>query len=154
EDVRKCYDQLASDYEHHVDTGNIYNTDYERPRMMEQLPGDMTGMKVLDAGCAAGWYTEKCVERGANVVAIDISPEMVAATKRRIEYKAEVHCLDMEDGLPFDSATFDFVISSLALHYVKDWHIVFCDFHRILKPYGKILFSVHHPTMDVKFSAN
>lgn len=149
-----AYDILASHYEHSVDYESPYNTEYERPAMVEQLPSSMKGIHVLDAGCAAGWYTEQFLNRGANVTAIDVSSEMVAATKRRIGKKAEVYQLDFENALPFADSTYDCIVSSLALHYIADWNRTFAEFVRLLKPGGTFLFSVHHPTMDIHFSEN
>ncbi|ENQ3106222.1 class I SAM-dependent methyltransferase [Bacillus cereus] len=149
-----AYDILASHYEHCVDYESPYNTDYERPAMMSQLPSSMTGMNILDAGCAAGWYTEQFLTREANVMAIDVSSEMVAATKRRIGEKAEVYQLDFENTLPFADSTFDCIVSSLALHYIADWNRTFAEFERVLKQNGTLLFSVHHPAMDIQLSEN
>ncbi|PGZ98648.1 SAM-dependent methyltransferase [Bacillus pseudomycoides] len=147
-----AYDILASHYEHRVDYESPYNTDYERPAMMNEFPDNMRGMKVLDAGCAAGWYTEQFLNRGANVTAIDVSSEMVAATKRRVGEKAEVYQLDLENTLPFADHTYDSIVSSLALHYISDWNPTFTEFARILNPNGTFLFSVHHPAMDIHLS--
>jgi ubiquinone/menaquinone biosynthesis C-methylase UbiE len=152
--VKETYNQLANDYEHNVDTKSLYNIDYERPAMMKLLPSELKNTKVLDAGCAAGWYTQQLINLGAEVVATDISPEMVAATKRRIEDKAKILCLDLENNLPFEDESFDFIVSSLVLHYIKDWGKTFSEFRRILKPNGKLLFSVHHPFMDIEMSQN
>ena len=152
--VKETYNQLASDYEHRVDTNNVYNVDYERPAMMKQFPHDMNGIKLLDAGCAAGWYTEQLSKLGAEVIATDISPEMVAATKRRVGKGVEVFCLDLEEKLPFDDASFDYIVSSLVLHYIEDWGKVFRAFKRVLKPNGIFLFSTHHPFMDIKLAEN
>ncbi|MEI4828591.1 class I SAM-dependent methyltransferase [Bacillus sp. FJAT-53711] len=147
-----AYDILAGHYEHSVDYDSPYNTDYERPAMMNQFPDNLRGMKVLDAGCAAGWYTEQFLNRGADVTAIDVSSEMVAATKRRVGEKAEVYQLDFENTLPFADCTYDSIVSSLALHYLADWERTFAEFVRILKPNGTFLFSVHHPAMDIHLS--
>ena len=152
--VKETYNQLANDYEHNVDTKSLFNTEYERPAMMKLLPTNLTNMKFLDAGCAAGWYTSQLVQLGADVVATDISPQMVEATKRRIGGKAEVLCLDLEKKLPFQDESFDYIVSSLVLHYIKDWSKTFSEFRRVLKPNGKFLFSVHHPFMDIKLSKN
>lgn len=152
--IKNTYDQLANDYEHVVDKNNPYNIDYERPAMMKLLPKDMSAMNVLDAGCAAGWYTLQLVNRGGKVTAIDLSPKMVAATKRRLGKKADILCLDLAEKLPFDDESFDLIISSLVLHYIKDWNRTFSEFSRILKPNGNILFSTHHPFMDIKLSQN
>lgn len=150
--VREAYKLLANDYELNVDTQSVYNIYYERPSMMDLIPTDLKEMKVFDAGCAAGWYTDQLIRLGAEVVASDISPEMVAATKRRVGKKAEVLCLDIDGNLPFADESFDLIICSLVLHYVEDWTQVFAEFRRILKPKGKLLFSVHHPFMDLKLS--
>ncbi|TMW71052.1 class I SAM-dependent methyltransferase [Alteribacter natronophilus] len=150
--VKETFDRLAHRYEHQVDSENVYNAEYERPAMMNQLPGSLHGKDVLDAGCAAGWYTEQLLERGASVTAADLSPEMVQAAKRRIGQKAEVLELDFSAPLPFKGESFDYVVCSLSLHYIRDWPPVFCEFSRVLKPGGVILYSVHHPTMDVGLS--
>lgn len=154
EKVIAAFEKLATVYEHSIDTKSLYNREYERPSMLRHLPDDLTGNIVLDAGCAAGWYTEQLLRRNAKVVATDISPEMVDATKRRIGDKAEVLQHDLEINLPLQDQTFDYIISSLTLHYIKDWNNTFQEFRRILKPTGKLLFSVHHPFTDIRMLQN
>ncbi|MCM3357224.1 class I SAM-dependent methyltransferase [Psychrobacillus sp. MER TA 171] len=148
--VIQAYNQLADDYEFNVDQRSIYNTEYERPEMVKQMPSNLNNLSVLDAGCAAGWYTSQLIREGATVTAIDISPKMVEATKRRVKDIANVLCLSLEEELPFEDNSFDLIISSLVLHYINDWELTFKEFQRILKPGGQFIFSVHHPSMDMK----
>ncbi|KOP68626.1 ubiquinone biosynthesis methyltransferase UbiE [Bacillus sp. FJAT-18019] len=150
EKVMEAYDKLAGDYERHVDSQSGHNAFYERPAMLSMLPSDLGQMTVLDAGCAAGWYTEQFIHRGAQVTAIDLSPAMIEACKRRVGNKATVFACDMNEKLPFDNEKFDLIVSSLTLHYIEDWTPTFREFQRVLKREGSLIFSVHHPFMDVK----
>ncbi|TDQ37711.1 class I SAM-dependent methyltransferase [Aureibacillus halotolerans] len=152
ERVIQAFDKLAGSYQNDVDKKNAYNIAYERPAMMNEIAMDLSGKSVLDAGCAAGWYTEQCLERGAEVTAIDITPAMVMATKQRIGEKATVLEVDLSEPLPFADHSFDLISSSLTLHYIEDWSTVFQELQRVLAPGGTFLFSVHHPMMDVTLS--
>ena len=52
--------------------------------MLALLP-DVSGKRVLDAGCGPGHYAEELVNRGASVVACDVTPAMVELGPRPIE---------------------------------------------------------------------
>jgi SAM-dependent methyltransferase len=142
-----AYQKLTEHYTQDVDD-KPWNADYERPAVIDMLP-DVEGKTVLDAGCAAGWYTAWLLEHGARVTAVDFSPNMVASTKARVGDMAKVVQHDLNQPLDFlMDASFDLVLSSLTLHYLRDWQGVFAEFNRILKPGGHFVFTIHHPFMD------
>lgn len=58
--------------------------DTMRARMLAQLPDDLRGARVLDAGCGAGQMTAELAARGADVLAVDISPSLVEIARKRL----------------------------------------------------------------------
>jgi magnesium-protoporphyrin O-methyltransferase len=57
--------------------------DEMRKTLLSYLPRDLTGMRVLDAGCGTGMLAQDLALRGADVVAIDLSPQLVDVARER-----------------------------------------------------------------------
>ena len=141
------YDAFAETYADRTRT-NAYNAHYERPAIRALL-GPVAGLRVLDAGCAAGEHALWLVDSGATVTAIDISDAMLHIARTRLDGRADVLAADLAEPLPFATASFDVVFSSLTLHYIFDWERMFAEFARILVPGGTLVFSTHHPSLDL-----
>ena len=142
-----AYEEMAEYYFKYVDT-KPFNAYYERPATISLLP-DVKGKHVLDAACAAGWYTKWLLDNGANVTAMDFSPQMIEMTRKRVGNGANVVRADLNEPLTIIADnSLDVVLSSLTLHYLKSWEMVMSEFNRILKDEGYLVFSVHHPFMD------
>ena len=78
--------------------------DQMRAKLLSQLPNDLNGARVLDAGCGVGQVTQALVERGAHVTAIDISPSLIEIAQRRIP--SSLHsCLLYTSPSPRDLST-------------------------------------------------
>ncbi|WP_435365756.1 class I SAM-dependent methyltransferase [Haloarchaeobius sp. DYHT-AS-18] len=141
--VDAAYDKLAQTYESQEQ--DPYCADFEFPATTELVP-DVTGKRVLDAGCGHGRYTEWLLERGAAVVAVDKNEEMLEQARRRIGDRAVIRQGDITAPLEFaGDDEFDGVICGLSLHYVEDWRQPFREFARILKPGGFLVFSAQNP---------
>ena len=57
--------------------------DRMRALLLDQLPADLRGARVLDAGCGTGALAVELATRGAQVVAVDISPRLIGIAQRR-----------------------------------------------------------------------
>jgi len=142
-----AYESLAEAYAAVVKT-KPHNAYYERPATLSLLP-EVKNKRVLDAGCGPGIYSEWLIEQGAEVIAVDASPKMIELAKQRLGKEADIRQADLSKPLPFlDSSSFDIVLSALVLDYIEDWHTMFTEFYRILRPAGHFVFSVHHPFFD------
>jgi magnesium-protoporphyrin O-methyltransferase len=58
--------------------------DRMRATLLDQLPQDLRGLRILDAGCGTGALAVEAAKRGADVVAIDLSPTLVELAKERL----------------------------------------------------------------------
>jgi magnesium-protoporphyrin O-methyltransferase len=57
--------------------------DSMRAKLLSWLPDDLRGARILDAGCGTGALAIEAARRGADVVAIDISPTLVNLARER-----------------------------------------------------------------------
>ena len=113
-----------------------------------------SGDRVLEIGCGTGSVTERLLERGARVTAVDQSPEMIVQAKGRIESStlgADVTWLEQTaaeiDGLP--TASFDAIVLSLCLSDMSPSERAFVlrETARLLLPGGRLVVAdeVHVP---------
>lgn len=58
--------------------------DQMRALMLSRLPANLTGMRILDAGCGTGAMSAELARRGASVVGIDLSAQLVAIARDRL----------------------------------------------------------------------
>ncbi|MDA0226574.1 MAG: magnesium protoporphyrin IX methyltransferase, partial [Proteobacteria bacterium] len=92
--------------------------DAMRETLLQWLPLDLQGQRVLDAGCGTGLLAQALAERGAQVVAVDLSPTLIElAWQRQAEGSTNVQYLagDMLDDALGD---FDYMVAMDSLiHY-------------------------------------
>jgi SAM-dependent methyltransferase len=137
------YDTIAEGYTAENET-NLVNAYYERPAVLD-LAGDVTGRRILDAGCGAGALSAALRDRGASVTGIDASAGMLDLARRRLGPDADLRVADLADPLPFADDAFDDVVASLVLHYLQDWGPTLAELRRVLVPGGRLILSIEHP---------
>jgi len=140
------YDPIADIFLTHAGRIDSWNNLYERPNTIARLP-ELKGKTVLDLGCSTGFYTEYALEHGATVTAIDASQKLIDRLAAKIQSpKVELHCADIGQPMPFlMSASFDVIICSLVLDYIKDWKPLMAELYRILKKGGRVVIATGHP---------
>ena len=92
--------------------------DRMRDVLVDQLPADLRGARVLDAGCGTGALAVLLAQRGADVVGVDISPRLIdIAQKRRPDHVAGSLTLKAGDMLDPALGRFDHIIAMDSLIY-------------------------------------
>jgi magnesium-protoporphyrin O-methyltransferase len=96
--------------------------DRMRATLLSWLPADLSGKRLLDAGCGTGALAVEAARRGAQVVAIDLSPTLVALARERVPHELGGGSIEFLSGDMLDPAlgSFDFVVGMDSLiHYHK-----------------------------------
>jgi len=94
--------------------------DAMRNTLLSWLPEDMHGLRLLDAGCGTGALALEVAGRGAEVVAIDLSPQLVALAAQRAADHAAASRISFSAGDMLDPALgrFDYVVAmDSIIHY-------------------------------------
>lgn len=94
--------------------------DSMRQTILDWLPSDLTGMRLLDAGCGTGALAVEAAKRGAAVVAIDLSPKLVAVARERMPTFSGTGHIEFRSGDMLDASLgrFDYAVAMDSLiHY-------------------------------------
>ncbi|XDA98915.1 magnesium protoporphyrin IX methyltransferase [Sulfitobacter sp. LCG007] len=96
-----------------------------RARMLARLPHDLSGARILDAGCGAGQMTGELAARGADVLAVDISPSLVEIARQRLDPSMRSRVsFEVGDMLDPGLGRFDFALAMDSLIYYGEEDIL------------------------------
>lgn len=98
------------------------------------------GLDVLDVATGTGNIALRAAARGAEVVGVDITPELFATARRRAdELSVTVDWLEGDaEQLPFAAGTFDRVLSAFGVQFAPRHQLVAEELVRVLRPHGLI----------------
>jgi len=111
--------------------------------------GPVDGKDVLEVGSGAGQCSRWVRARGGRAIGLDLSWRQLQHSRRLDEATGLVvpSVLGTATALPFADATFDVVFSSFgALQFVADLDTCIAENARVLRPGGRLAFSITHPT--------
>ena len=109
------------------------------PRLVEAC-GIGSGMRVLDVASGTGNAAIPAAQRGANVTASDLTPELFEAGRQRAEAEGvQLEWVEADaEHLPFDDGTFDVVMSSIGAMFAPHHQDVADELVRVSRPGGTI----------------
>ena len=124
----------------------------EHLAVMEMPIHQLKRMKVLEIGPGGGGHSALFKYRGADITAVDITPERALGTDIKLQLVpgsgGRAFQADAEN-LPFKDNSFDIVYSNGVLHHSEDTDKCLAEVHRVLKPGGQaviMLYARHSAT--------
>jgi SAM-dependent methyltransferase len=114
-----------------------YGAAFASEALLALLPRDVV---LADLGCGTGDLAARIAPHVGRVLAVDRSPAMLKAARRRVAHLAnvELHRADLE-SLPFPDAACDAALLVLALSYVPEPERVLSEAARVVRPDGALV---------------
>jgi SAM-dependent methyltransferase len=98
------------------------------------------GMTILEVGCGTGSFTRELARSGAEVVAIDVSLELLEIARANCSAPNVQYQIQNAYALSYSQGVFDSVVGSSVLHHLEI-EAAIRDMYRVLKPGGTIYFT-------------
>jgi SAM-dependent methyltransferase len=98
------------------------------------------GMSVLELGCGTGTFTRELARSGADIIAIDVSPELLEIARASYSASNVRYQTQNAYALSYPDAAFDSVVGSSVLHHLEVEEAL-RNIYRVLKPGGTIFFT-------------
>lgn len=148
DEIRQSWNKNAARWDARYDADGDPNRRYSCDEPMLAMLGDVSGLRVLDAGSGNGYLCRKLAKAGATMVGVELSEAFLDIAVRHetaeplgISYRRG----DLAD-MPFlGDGSFDRIVSNYVLQDVLDLPGVLKEFRRVLKPGGTIIATVTHP---------
>jgi SAM-dependent methyltransferase len=110
-------------------------------RRVKMIGGHLTsGMTVLEIGCGTGYFTRELAHSGAQIVAIDVSPDLLEIAEAQHSAPNVRYEIQNAYAMTYMDGTFDSVIGSSVLHHLEI-KAALREIHRVLKLGGTIYFT-------------
>jgi SAM-dependent methyltransferase len=152
-----AYDAIAEWYDEFLRT-QPYLFDVVIPATLGLIEraGELRDQRICDLACGQGVMARELARRGARVVAVDVSPRLLALAQAEeareplgITYQED----DAQIGATLAEDAFDGVLCNMALMDIPDLAAVYQTVRRILRPGGWFVFSITHPCVHAPDSA-
>jgi malonyl-CoA O-methyltransferase len=142
--IRQSFDAAAAQY----DVAAVLQREVSQ-RLLERLELMRLAPEVIvDIGCGTGISTVALLKkyRKAQVIGLDIAPNMLALARKRTPWLRKLHCVCGDaEALPLADASCDLLFSNLTVQWCEDLDQTFREFRRVLRPGGLLLFSTLGP---------
>lgn len=153
----RAWEELAAWYDEKMgDEGDLWHRTLIDPGLLQVL-GPVRALELLDLGCGNGYLCRRFAREGARVTGVDASAAAIERARRREAREPlgiTYHVADAADLSVLSDASFDVVVSNMALMDIEDAEGAIREVARVLRPGGRLVFSLSHPCFDLPGGAS
>ncbi|MFX0117259.1 MAG: class I SAM-dependent methyltransferase, partial [Candidatus Hodarchaeota archaeon] len=146
--AKQLWDEKARDWHKQVGEEGDSNRRFNSDPVLWRFIGSVQDLDVLDAGCGTGYLARKLAQKGAKVIAIDFSENMIKIAQERttipeiaIDYRVD-SCASLKTLL---DESIDLIVSNYVLMDVSKLEKTIASFHRVLRSHGRAAIVITHP---------
>jgi 2-polyprenyl-3-methyl-5-hydroxy-6-metoxy-1,4-benzoquinol methylase len=143
------YERFAGDFDREM---NAYEVG-KRLRLVYDVAlagAPLEGARLLDAGCGTGLFSQLADERGADVVSLDLGPNLLAEVAKKCDSERVVGSVS---DLPFEDESFDFVVCTEVIEHTPEPRRSVAELARVVRPGGTLVVTtpnrVWHPAIRI-----
>ncbi len=150
EAVGKIWDNRAEEWSVYLgdkgekDPNRFFQSDPVLWRMLKEIKE----LTVLDLGCGEGYLSRELAKKGAQVIAVDISENLIEIARKKslaegLDIDCRVENSQMLQSIP--EGTIDRIVCNYVLMDVPDLKKTVQEMYRVLKPQGEAVVILSHP---------
>jgi ubiquinone/menaquinone biosynthesis C-methylase UbiE len=144
--IKTSWGKEAEWYSVHLEDDGTYHRKVILPNAL-RLVEPKKGQKILEIGCGEGFFARALAEKGSEVVACDISPELIAVAQKK-EGNVEYRISEAQD-LSWAKNKYDVVLAVLTLQNMEKLEDVMKEVRKVLKENGRFIFILNHPVIRI-----
>lgn len=154
--MRAAWDRMSVAYQarHAIPTHSAHYGPWAPLENDLRLLGDVRGLRILEVGCGGGQCSIAFARQGATVAGLDLSDAQLGHARALAAQEGvavEFVQGSAEDLGAFASGAWDVVFSAYAFQYVAVMPRCLGECARVLRPGGRLAFSLDHPFRDCFF---
>jgi len=134
-------------YDEHLSGEDTYHTRVILPNLL-RLVDPKPGITILDVACGQGFFAKHFLEKGAEVIGVDIAEELIARAKINVPH-ARFIVSPASDLSEIANESIDRAVTTLAIQNIKEAERVFAEVSRTVKKGGSYTLVLNHPAFRI-----
>lgn len=147
ENNKTTWGNVAGWYDELLSGEDTYQTKVILPNILRLL--EPQGKKVIDIACGQGFFSRALAEVGAQVVGVDISPNLIAIAQKNKSQNLRFEVLPAHSMISVSDESFDGAVLILAVQNIKEMAETFREAARVLVRGGKFIIVLNHPCFRI-----